>query len=316
MIVAGDILWGGVLPALVAAALMLGVWTLGHNTGLAWLAGLTLGVLAGLAGLDAQTLGLAAAVGKMVRPHEARDWLPAALLSAAAIEALSYWPRWPTTLGWILRLAWCSFFPWRALAGSVYLPETAPAANFDTGAWTITEACFWLGGSSALLAICWWLLRRMPAGSLPRLRSTLTSLVALGAAATVAFSGSLTTGQLLGVLAAALVGCGMVAAVLRLERGPEAAAGPLVATYGGVLVIAAFLLSPELSRFATLMLLAALIAAVGWIDPPHWLSGRGLAAVRIAVCLAALAAAIIPAARDFAHAQAESASNPYFQLQP
>jgi hypothetical protein len=316
MVAAADILWGGVLPALAAAATMVGAWRLSRSADVAWLTGLTLGFLVGYWGLDAQGVGFWTAVAKMARPLEARDWLPLAVLSAAAIEALSLWPRCPAVLSWVLRVAWCCFLPWRLLSGSVYLPQMEQDFGFDTGAWSTLVAMAWLGGASVVLALLWLAMRLMPERTLPRLRASLTSLVALGATATIALSGSLTTGQLLGVLTAVLVGCGIVAATLRLERGPEAGAGPLVAVYGGVLVIARFLLSPELPLFATSALLVAMIAAVAWIDPPSWLPKRGQGLIRIAVCLVALALTVIPAAREFAASQADEQNDPYLNFQP
>jgi hypothetical protein len=308
------ILLGGLLPAVVAAVAMLAAWRLSRNATVAWLVGLSLGYLAGHWAIDARGVGFPAAVAKFANPHEARDWLPLAVLSAAVIEASATWGRTAVGFAWVLRGVWCCFLPWRLLSGSVYLPRTQ--SSFNTAAWSPLEAIAWLGGASVLLALIWLAIRLMPERTLPRLRSSLSTLVALGATATITLSGSLTTGQLLGVLTATLVGCGMVAAALRLERGPEAAAGPLLAVYGGVLVIARFLLSPELPLFYTSMLLVALITAVAWIDPPAWLSKRGHALVRFVVCLAALALAVIPAARDFVASQAESSNDPYLNFEP
>jgi len=316
MIDAAGILLGGVLPAVVAAVTMAAAWKLSRNANVAWLVGLTLGYLAGHWALDARGVGFPAAIAKIGNPHEARDWLPLAVLSAAAIEAVAWWGKRAAGLAWVLRGVWCCFLPWRLLAGSVYLPKSELNVGFDTGAWSTPEAIAWLGGASVLLALIWLALRLTPEQSLPRLRSSLTSLVALGATATIALSGSLTLGQLLGVLTATLVGCGIVAAALRLDRGPEAAAGPLLAVYGGALVIARFLLSPELPLFQTAMLLVALIAAAAWIDPPSWLTKRGHAVVRIAICLTALALTALPAARDFAASQAENANNPNLNFEP
>lgn len=316
MIAAADMLWGGVLPAGVAAATMWGAWKLTKSASFAWLIGVTLGFLAGYWGLDARGAGLGAAVAKLVQPHEARDWLPLAVVSAAAIEALSLWAKWPALLAWALRIAWCCFLPWRLLFGSIYLPQSELNVGFDTGAWSTLEAIAWLGGSTVLLAGCWVTMRLMPERALPRLRASLTSLVALGATVTIALSGSLTLGLTMGVLTAVLVGCGIVAAALRLERGPEAGAGPLLAVFGGVLVIARFLLSPGLPVFDTLLLLVALVAAISWIDPPSWLPQRGHVMVRIAICLAALALTIVPAAREFAASQVESESNPNLNFEP
>lgn len=314
MIDTAGILLGGVLPAIVAAVTMAVAWRLSRRADVAWLVGLSLGYLAGHWALDARGVGIAAAVAKIADPHEARDWLPLAVLSAAAIEAVALWGKPAVGLAWVLRGVWCCLVPWRLLAGSVYLPRTE--SSFNTSAWSTWEAIAWLGGASVLLALVWLAMRWMPQRTLPRLRSSLSTLVALGATATVTMSGSLTMGQLLGVLTATLVGCGVVAATFRLERGPEAAAGPLLAIYGGVLVIASFLLSPELPLFYTAMLLVALIAAVAWIDPPAWLSKRGYALVRIGICLTALALTVIPAAREFAASQAESANDPYLNFEP
>jgi hypothetical protein len=315
MLDSADMLLGGILPAVVAALAFLAAWRLSRNATVAWLIGLSLGYLAGHWAIDARGVGFSAAVAKIASPHEARDWLPLAVLTAAAIEVVSLWGKREAGLAWVLRGIWCCLLPWRLLAGSVYLPPSELNVDFDTGAWSTLEAIAWLGGASALLAFVWLAMRLMPERMLPRLRSSLTSLVALGATATISLSGSLTTGQLLGVLNATLVGCGIVAAALQLERGPEAAAGPLLAVYGGVLVIARFLLSPELPLFYTSMLLVALIAAVAWIDPPAWLSKRGHALVRVVICLAALALTVIPAAREFAASQAESANDPYLNYE-
>lgn len=316
MIDAVGILLGGVLPAVVTAAAMLCGWKLTRRAGVAWLIGLSAGYLAGHWALDARGVGLVAAVTKSFNPHEARDWLPLAVISAAAIEAIALLGKRGAVLAWVLRAVGCLLLPWRLLTGSVYLPSTAQDFGFDTGAWSTLEAIAWLGGASGLLSLAWLALRNAPMQTLPRLRSSLTTIVALGTTATIALSGSLTIGQLLGVLTAVLAGCGVTAAALRLESGPESAAGPLLAVYGGVLVIARFLLDPELPLSYAAMLLLALIAAVGWISPPKKLSARTQAVVRIAICLTALALAVIPAARDFAAAQAESESNPYLNYQP
>jgi hypothetical protein len=311
MIDTDGILWGGVLPAVAAAAAMLGGWLLTRRTGVAWLMGLTVGYVAGHWGLDSLGVGFAAAVAKSFSPHEARDWLPLAVVLAAAIEAFALLVRKSATLAWVLRVGLCMWLPWRLLAGSVYLPKTTEGVSFASGGWSTFEAVAWLGGAGGLLTLAWLALRHAPEKTQPRLRSSLATFATLGATATIALSGSLTIGQLMGVLTATLVGCGITAATLRLESGPESAAGPLVAAFGGVLVIARFLLDPEMSLYCAGMLLLALVVAVGWISPPEKLSARANAAVRIAVCMALLALTVAPAARDFAASQAEDASNPY-----
>ena len=69
-------------------------------------------------------------------------------------------------------------------------------------------------------------------------------------------SGSITYGQLMGVLVATLTGCALAAWLLKLGRGPDAAAGPIVIAFGGVLVLAHF--------FAELKLLYAVLLLVGF----------------------------------------------------
>jgi hypothetical protein len=315
MIDTNAVLLGGALPAVVAAVAMLGAWKLGKHAGVAWLVGVSLGYLTGHWALDAHGVGLAAAVAKSFSPHEARDWLPLAVISAAALEAIGLLGKKAIVLSWVLRVGWCFWLPWRLLAGSVYLPSAAEDLGFDTGAWSTSETAAWLGGVGGLLVLAWLALRQASTESLPRLRprlqSSLATFVALGATATITLSGSFTIGQLMGVLTATLVGCGIAAAALRLESGPEAAAGPLLASFAGVLVIARFLLVPELPLYYAGMLLLALVVAVGWIAPPKLLSARFHSLVRIAVCVAVLALVVVPAARDFAASQAVDESNPY-----
>ena len=107
-----------------------------------------------------------------------------------------------------------------------------------------------------------------------------------------------------------------VAALCWLALDKPDRAGPLLAAFGGVLVIGRFMFEPELPLYYAAMLLLALIAAVGRFSPPTRLSARVHALVRIALCVAALALTAIPAARDFAAAQAQSESNPYLNFQP
>ena len=71
MIDFGDILFGGVLPAVVAAAAMWSGWKLTRHAGVAWLIGLSVGYLAGHWALDARGVGFLAAVAKSFNPHEA-----------------------------------------------------------------------------------------------------------------------------------------------------------------------------------------------------------------------------------------------------
>ena len=86
--------------------------------------------------------------------------------------------------------------------------------------------------------------------------------------------------------------------------------------FGGVLVIARFLLVPELDLWYALALLAGMTAAVGWIAPAEKLSLRTRAIVRVTLCIAALGLSLVPAAQEFAAQKEASQGNPYQSFQP
>ena len=316
MIEPTDFFWAGFLPAIVAAGALAAVGRYAHKAHAAWLAGVTAGYLVGHWTLDALNIGWLASVAKSFRPHEARDWLPLAVLLAVAPEIVVRFHKRGSVLAWLLRLALCAVLPWWLLRGSAYLPlAVLPNADFHTGAWSRGEAIGCIGGSAmALLAV--WLTVAGFAGdkSWPGLRSLLAIVVTLGGAATLAMSGSLAYGQLLGVLAATLAGCGLAARLLPLETGPEAASGPLVAASGSVLLLAYFF--AELKLPNAIFLLLAMSTAVGWLPGSGKLSGRVYALLRCVVCLSALTAAVSWAALDFAASQAQTPSNPYLNFQP
>ena len=315
MITLGDFVWGGLLPALTAAATLTIIWKLAHDATLSWVCGVSLGYLVGHWGLDAQNVGLADALLKSIRPSEARDWLPMAVLAAATVEVISTVGPHAARWAWLGRLAVVAMLPWRLLLGSVYLPKTELSFGFETQSWTNIEAAIWLGAAAVLLGGLWVIMKLKPNGTLPRLSASLTTLSTLGATLTIALSGSLTTAQLLGALTATLVGCGVAAALWRLEVGPEGASAPLVVVWGGVLVIARFLLEPELSNLNVILLLLALAAAVGWLGSPRRISTKKEMAIRSAACLVALALCVVPAAKEFAASQQQQPlANPYLTL--
>lgn len=309
-------LLGGLLPALVAAGTMVVVFQRTQSSASAWSIAIALGYLSGHWGLDARGVGLLAALAKTIRPHEARDWLVLLVLVATALDALS---KIVTKYGWLIwamRLGLSFVLPWCLLRGSVYLPLEAMPTGFETSAWSTWEAVGWLGAVGGLLAVVGIVLRFGAKNREVRLRASLGTIVLVGTSATIAMSGSLTMAQLLGALAAAMAGCGFVAAWLRLESGPESAAGPLVCVIGGVLVIARFLLYQEMASATALLLLLSLASAIGWLGTEKWPTPRIRIALRIATCLAALALALVPAAREFVATQTESNDNPYLNFQP
>lgn len=312
------------MPAIVAGGCVVLIWKYRSHASAAWLVGLSAGYLAGHLGLDfaAQIeldrgfAGLKIALLKVFQPAEARDWLPALVVTATAIELLALVNIKAAKVAWVLRFALCLFLPWVLLRGSVYLPNQQLDFGFETGAWSAVEATTWLGGTAMLLFALWSSANLVVDGSLCRLRGSLATLVGLGATGTIALSGSLTTGQLLGTLTASLVGCGIAAGALKVPRGPEVAAGPIVAIFGGVLVIAKFLLSPELAASSSVLLVLAMAAAIGWVGPANVAAKRTQFALRALICVLCLTLVVVPAAREFAASQAAEESNPYQSFEP
>ncbi len=310
-----DILLGGLFPAFIAMVALSVAWKLTHCTVTAWTAGVVAGIVVGHWTLDSQQIGIAAALAKTLDPAEARDWLPLATLLAIVPAALTDLSKYGHLLAWLGRAVLCLLLPWRLLAGSVYLPQTTlPGLDLNARTWSSIEAVGWIGGIGATVFLVWILAEssnKRP-GAHPWLRSVLAPVVTVGAAVTVAMSGSFTYAQLLGVLTAALAGSAVVAIILRLQRGPEATAGAVIITFGGVLVTAHFY--SDLKFLHAVLLLTALAAALAPAVPT--VSPRAQSAMRCVLCLAPLAIAILLAAIDFSAAQAELQSNPYHNFQP
>jgi hypothetical protein len=307
MVTIADILLGGVLPGVVAVAVLAGVWKLTANAASSWRTAVVASFLIGMWALDAQGVGVVGAISKSMRITEARDFLPLMMILAVIPDAVAAGGKGGAILGWILRAGLCVFVPWRMLWGTKYLPKVAPPPNFDTGAWAPLEAVLWIGGVAAALLAAWSLVRAENT-EVPRLRSVLAMLVGFAAAMTVALSGSITLGQLMGVLVAALTGCALAAWRLKVGRGPDAATGPVAIAFGGVLVLAHFLV--ELKLLYAVLLLVGLAVGAGWFFPGK----KWSTPVRCVVCLAAIGVAAGMAGMEFAAAQAEAASNPYLNM--
>jgi hypothetical protein len=307
MITPADILLGGILPGLVAVGMLAVVWKLTHNAASSWRTAAVVSFLVGLWALDAQGVGLLGAISKSMRITEAKDFLPLMVILAVLPDAVAATNKQGAIIGWILRAALCVFLPWRLLAGTKYLPKVAPPLNFDTGAWSPMEAVLWLGGAAIVLLASWSLVRAESTEQ-PKQRSVLAAIVSFVASATIAMSGSITYGQLMGVLVATLTGCALAAWWWKLGRGPDAAAGPIVIAFCGVLTLAHFF--AELKLLYAALLVVGFTVGAGWFFPGKQWSSYA----RVAVCVAAIVIAGGMAAADFAAAQAEAASNPYMNL--
>ena len=307
MVTSADMLLGGILPGILAVVTLALVWKLTHNAASSWRTAAVVSFLGGIWALDAQGVGVASAIAKAVRITQAKDFLPLVVILAVVPDAVASFGSRGAKFAWVLRIALCVFVPWRLLWGTKYLPKIASPPGFDTGAWSTSEAILWIGGV-ALAMLATWALVRSESTEWPRLRSVLAVLAAFAASVTVSLSGSITYGQLMGVLVATLTGCALAAWIFKLARGPDAATGPIVVAFSSVLVLAHF--------FAELKLLYAVLLLVGFAVGAGWFfSGKKWSTpLRCAICLAALGAAVGMAGMDFAAAQAEAASNPYSNM--
>ena len=313
MISGAEIFWGGLLPAAVAATTLFAVWRLTGKAASAWRTALVAGYLAGHWALSTNNIGIVATLVKSYQPVEAHDWLPLLIALAMMPDAIACFGRRGPALAWLLRASLCLFAPWRFFRGSAYLPLIAlpdlgfDTLGFDTLEWSTREAVTQIGAIGALFLFSWFALRAAKEPNGIRTRSALAVLVAFAAAITVALSGSLVYGQLLGVLTAALAGTALASAITDTERAPEAAAGPLVLAYGSLLLLANFY--AELKTPHAMLLLAAMLLAVGWLPSSEKLTPKAHTIVRTLLCLTALGIAVALAALDFAATQ--TPTDPY-----
>ncbi len=302
MIRLSDILLGGILPGILAVAALALVWKLTQNAASSWRTAAVLSFVAGLWALDAQGVGISTAISKSLRITEAKDFLPLMVILAVLPDAVATLGKSGRVAGWFLRIALCGFLPWRMLAGTKYLPKGAALPYWSTG-----EMIAWLGGTGLALFATWSLVRAESTEK-PKLRSVLAVVVALCGAITIALSGSITYAQLMGVLTATLTGCALGAWLLKMGRGPDAAAGPLTIAFSGILVPAHFIV--EVKLLYIVLLLMGFAVGGGWFFPGQ----KWSTPVRCMVCLLAIGTAVVLARLDFVAAQAEAANNPYLSL--
>jgi len=309
MITPADFLLGGILPVFVAATVCALVWKFAENAASSWRTGLVVGIVVGIWALESRSVGISTAIAKSIRITEAKDFLPLVVILSMVPDAIGAINRTGNIAGWVLRALFSILLPWRLLYGSSYLPrDPLPDVSFDTGAWSAGEAILWIGGLSLALFGTWASLRLEAFGSHPRLRSVLAITVMLATAATIALTGSLTYGQLTGVVAAALTACATVSALGQFNRGPDAACGPVAISFGTLLVLALFF--SNLSLLYALLLVAAMVVGAGRFSPRM----KYHALLRSGLCLALLGLAVGLAGWEFAASQAESTSNPYYNM--
>lgn len=348
-----DLLWGGIVPGIVAMATLTIVWRSTGKAASAWRTALLLGYVAGQWSLSARDQGAAAllargeleaaganwaydprnfefvaAITKNFNASEAHDWLPMLGLLALLPDALACVGKLGPLVGWIFRTALCAFLPWRLLYGSKYLPlSLGPDFDFDLGGWSTGEAIAWCGGLGAVLLIAWQLMRMGHSQEEPsqgNLRSALALVVAFASVITMVGAKSLVLGQLFGVLTAALAGSALGSAWMGTRRGPDAAAGPLVILFGSLLIAGHFFAELTLPHAA--LLLTAMTLAGGWLPVPGSLSLPMRSVVRVVACLVILAVPVGFAGLELqgqipeteSEQEIPAAPNPYenFQLPP
>lgn len=329
MLSLNDFLIGGLLPAAVAALALWSTWRVTGNATFAWLAGFVLGYLSGHWGLDMRGESFAEAVGtlgqavqKTFRPHEARDWLPWLVVVLAVPEIAAQLGKQGRVVSWFLQFAACAFLPWRLLSlHKDYPTSELVKAGFNESPWSWTDVIAMIAGTVVIGMVLWRASLAAKDQPLPVLRSTLVMFVAVGTAAMLALSGSLTMGQLLGVVAAAVGGCGMATLISKIGRGPEAAPGPMLAAIGGLLWLAYLFIDEGVSPARAALVVVSLGAALTALPRTERMSVGWQIGLRSLLCLVPLVAAVVLAGQDFAATQAAPESspeevNPYLNWQP
>jgi hypothetical protein len=306
-----DILVGGILPGAVALLLRQGLLRAGSPDRAAWPLSVGIAYIVGQAALAAPlasgaagwAAGLSPAFTKFLSPSEASLWLPAAVVVAAIVALLANGGRSARYVALVLGALLAIGLPLRMLWGSVY----------TLSQWSAGGAIAWFVGLAALLFATGWLLTRKAPPALPRvgmLRDLLPGVVMIGVAIGLATSGSLSYARLAGAVAAALIGAALGGiGIPRMRLDGVDAAGPLVATLGGAMLLLGYFFA-EVTTANALLLLAALAATALPLPTATAQSWSGLAA-RGVICLALTGVAAGSAGVAFSKAMAAQAADPY-----
>ena len=329
-----DFLLGGVLPGAAALAVRAVVGRLVSDKvsdQVAWPVAIAAGYAAGQAGL----LALENSLDAMVAPREASHWLPLAGVLAAGIGLIPQCCRAANVVtlfsGGLLAIA----LPTRLLWGSVYLLSD----------WSTGEAVARIGGVAAVMLAIGWLLTKQNAahnlesaaaenqrannsvacdvarhktGWSDALIAPLLAMVVVGLAVVIATSGSLSYARLAGVILAAMVGAtlGGVGQLKFSQIGAGVpAAGPVVVTLVGGLLLVSVLYAEVTIASATLLTIALAAAGAkrGWAPKCPWRQS----VLRTMCCLVPLAIATVWAATEFAEATSQPGEeNPYLNWSP
>jgi hypothetical protein len=307
------LIYAALLPLAVAGLTTIVCRRLRVPPRVSWAAGAGLGYCAGQLGLTGGP-GPARAFSALLRPREAVDWLPHALLLAIGITILaSYvpraWRRLPVFLAAVLVVG----LPLRLLAGTVYVTQR----------WSALEKLSYLTLLAATLGLTWLLLGATRDEDHPRLRALLLILVVAGAAVVISLSGVFVYGQLGGALAASLAGTALATFSYAPTRtgvrvgpspvpaahltGADGTAGVLALALGGLVLLSCFYANLTPTNAALLFL--ALFMAGG--PQPSFVSAWQpwqQSILRTCLSLFPLAIAL---ARSITAAQAGMAAGPY-----
>jgi len=298
--VASALIFVVVVPLLLAAATAVVVRQLNAPPRIVWAVGTGIGYAAGHFSLKGQA-GFGPALRSFVSPHEARDWLPLVALLAMGVTIVRIyappeWRRWTVILAVLHSIG----VPIRLLAG--------PVAQ----SWTLWGKLAHLALLPSLFGLVWMLLASVRDDDQPIVRPFLIVVVAAAAAVVIALSGSLVNGKSCGVLAAALTGTAIAAAVGAVFRSDSGSPTNLVQriagefAVGGAAAVVTFSLGSlillghyysELSATNVALLVAGLVIAGGplprfMLPQPAWFG----AAIRAVLCLLPLLIAIATSA--------------------
>lgn len=317
MITLSEMLAGGVLPAVVAAVTLWITWRLSGNQSLAWTLGVFLGYLSGHWALDVLNVGLADALKKTISPLEARDWLPLLVLLFAVPEVVALRGKLGALTAWALCAAAGAFTTWRLMSlHRDYPTSELVKAGFNESPWTWSLVGWTIVAVAVGLLIAWRITTSSRGAPASVWRSVLVTIIAVCAAAFLALTGSLTTGQLFGIMAGTIGGCGVAAWVAGVKSGPEAAPGPLLGLFLTLLMMALLYIEggPSAGRLA--LVASSLVLALVWLPASKkWQIG-----VRTVICLAPVVIALVLAAQDFSAPETTDevpdSDNPHLNWQP
>jgi hypothetical protein len=212
-----------------------------------WATGVAFGYVAAQLATASRS-GASVALFSLLKPREAVEWLPHAVLLALVVTVLLAYARRPRPRPIIALAAALSIgVPFRLLAGSVYDLR-----------WSVNEKLAYISLLSAIFGLTWLVLASAREDDHPRLRPLLLALVAVGAAAVLALSGVLIYGALCVGAAAALA----ASFVFAVNSRVDGAAGPVTFSVGGLIVLGYFYAELTLAN-AALLFLAMMLATAG-----------------------------------------------------